>query len=99
MTERAAEYVTAHVRLPRELYQMLKQRADKENTSMTGLIRESIVAFLTGQEEIRSELPSGWDRDSFFQIGSSPIKVDLSDGSVNHDRYLYDLELSSLQKA
>ena len=34
MTERPTEYVTTHVRLPKKLHEMLKQRAAKENTSV-----------------------------------------------------------------
>jgi len=91
MTKRAAEYVTAHVRLPRELYQMLKQRADKENTSMTGLIRDSLVAYLTRSSDTPEEDDS---IDPIYLLSTLASEEDAlddapHDGSIRHDHYAY----------
>ena len=31
------------------------------------------------------------EKDSIFNIGKNPVKSGITDGSINHDKYIYDL--------
>jgi hypothetical protein len=90
-----AEYVTTNIRLPRELHRQLKRRALDEDKSLAELVRESIVQYLTPESVApQPELPGGmtleaWNTDPLWAIGSEAGMADVTDGSVNHDVYLY----------
>jgi hypothetical protein len=52
---------------------------------------------LDGAEEVEVRHEDGHlvvipllEEDPLFGFGSNPVKCGLTDGSVNHDRYLYD---------
>ena len=95
MTERPTEYVTTHVRLPKKLHQMLKQRAAKENTSMARLISDSLVAYLTRSLSLAPQ--EGETVDPVYRLSSLAAEEDVidnapHDGSTNHDYYVYQHE-------
>ena len=88
------EYVTTNIRLPRDLYREAKQRAIEEEKSLAQVIRESVAQYLVGQQSIELE-PSAdlatddWENDPLWLIGTDATTADVTDGSVNHDLYLY----------
>ena len=72
----------------------LVERAVAEHKSMAQLIREAVAAYLArpagiGGEDSMTAGSSAWERDPLSSIGSSPTPADVTDGSGNHDRYLY----------
>lgn len=80
------EYVTTNIRLEEDLYRTLKHLAVERGKSAAELVREAIRRFLEKppppEEEFRLE------DDPFFKvIGTCPS--DVTDGSINHDHYLY----------
>lgn len=63
--------------------QKLKQEAQKEHSSVSELIRKAINSFLQTKES-----SVNWKTDPLSKaIGK--IKLNASDSSVNHDKYLY----------
>ncbi|GEA14892.1 MAG: hypothetical protein PWR22_1475 [Moorella sp. (in: firmicutes)] len=68
--------------LDEEQYQFLKERAASYNTSMAEVVRQLIAKEQNKQEEIDPE-------DPIFHLGQRSISTGRSDGSVNHDRYIY----------
>jgi hypothetical protein len=86
------EYVTTNIRLPRELYRLVKRRALEEEKSLAEVIRESVVQYLvapmTDAEEVARRLID-WENDPLSLIGTDPVMADVTDDSTNHDFYLY----------
>ncbi|MFQ5614276.1 MAG: CopG family transcriptional regulator [Anaerolineae bacterium] len=92
-----AEYpVRTQIYLSDDQHRALKARAEAEGRSMATLIREAVAAYLA---------KPGSDADDFDRVAylNDPIwgiveAVDklgdsgVTDGSVNHDRYIYDEE-------
>ncbi|WP_156273749.1 hypothetical protein [Neomoorella glycerini] len=68
--------------LDAEQYQFLKERAASYNISMAEVVRQLIAKEQNKQEEIDPE-------DPIFHLGQKSISTGRSDGSVNHDRYIY----------
>jgi predicted transcriptional regulator len=88
------EYVTTNIRLPKELYRRLKRQALEEEKSLSQIVRESVTSYLTGTRfpgpEAREEIAVEEDEhDPLWLIGRDPVIADVTDGSVNHDLYLY----------
>ena len=88
------EYVTTNIRLPKDLYRQVKRRALDEEKSLAQLIRESIVEYLAEPQvaEPRSlgeDTLLAWETDPLWLIGTDTTIADVTDGSVNHDLYLY----------
>jgi len=88
------EYVTTNIRLPKAVYREIKRRALEEEKSLAQVIRESVVQYLAAPEGIsaRSEEPAmtdDWENDPLWLIGTDATIADVTDGSVNHDSYLY----------
>jgi hypothetical protein len=89
-----AEYVTTNIRLPKELYRQLKRRALDEEKSLAQVVRESVAQYLTeprieglaSRQGTRSEER---ETDPLWLIGSDSLPADVTDGSTNHDAYLY----------
>ena len=79
-------YVTTNVRLEEDLHRALKHLAVERGTSAAEIVREAIRRFIEKppppEQEWRIEDDPFW---KVIGIGSSGI----SDGSVNHDNYLY----------
>ncbi len=89
-----SEYVTTNIRLPKEVYREMKHRALEEEKSLAQVIRESIVEYLAEPQAAKrralaEETPIDWDNDPLSLIGTDPVMADVTDGSVNHDLYLY----------
>jgi hypothetical protein len=97
MRDMGIEYVTTNVRLPKEMHRALKWRAVEENTSVAALIRESIARYLIEEQTavVPSEEPAS---DPIFQLGSLTAESEVirrdrpTDGSVHHDRDIYERE-------
>ncbi len=87
------EYITTNVRLPRDIYRQVKCRALEEEKSLAEIIRESVVEYLVkpaSSEAAGDErAPIDWDNDPLGLIGTDPVIADVTDGSANHDVYLY----------
>lgn len=88
------EYITTNIRMPKDLYREAKRRALEEEKSLAEIIRESVVQYLVKSAEANAEdlderEPIDWDNDPLGLIGTDPVVADVTDGSVNHDVYLY----------
>lgn len=89
------EYVTTNIRLPKAMHERVKRLALEENKSMAQVVRESVVHYLTEpatetlEREQSDELLEAWKDDSVWLLGQDQIKADVTDGSINHDLYLY----------
>jgi len=88
------EYVTTNIRLPKDVYREIKRRALEEEKSLAQVVRESVVQYLTAPVGVmsRSEEPvmaDDWESDPLWLIGTDATIADVTDGSVNHDLYLY----------
>jgi predicted transcriptional regulator len=88
------EYVTTNIRLPKDVYRKIKHRALEEEKSLAQIIRESVMQYLAAPEvtESRSEEAAAaddWENDPLWLIGTDATVADVTDGSVNHDFYLY----------
>lgn len=68
--------------LDAEQYQFLKERAASYNISMAEVVRQLIAKEQKQQEVIDPG-------DPIFQLGQKHISTGRSDGSVNHDSYIY----------
>ena len=88
------EYVTTNIRLPKEMHRALKQRALDEEKSLAQIIRESVVQYLaspTGERTDEQEAlrRAEFEADPLWLIGTDGTVADVTDGSINHDYYLY----------
>jgi len=88
------EYVTTNIRLTKDLYRQVKRRAVEEDKSLAQVIRESVVEYLTepkvvGPEMVTATGADDWENDPLWLIGTDATVADVTDGSVNHDLYLY----------
>lgn len=88
------EYVTTNIRLPKELHRELKRRAVDEDKSLSQIIRESVVQYLVAtpinvDEETTRHMLEAWQNDPIWTIGGEAVVADVTDGSLNHDDYLY----------
>lgn len=88
------EYITTNIRLPKELYREVKQRALEDEKSLAQVIRESVAQYLVGQRSLDLELAlnpamDDWENDPLWLIGTDATIADITDGSINHDLYLY----------
>jgi hypothetical protein len=82
------EYVTTNIRLPRDLYRQAKRRALEEEKSLAEVIRESVAQYLVGGPKSEVDIQA-WENDPLWLIGTDATTADVTDGSVNHDYYLY----------
>jgi hypothetical protein len=82
-------YVTTNVRLPAEMLKALKRRALDEGTSVADLVRASVASYLVRDDGQAVD----YENDPFFALGREP-GVGPSDGSENHDRYIYALAVA-----
>lgn len=88
------EYVTTNIRLPKDVYRKIKHRALEEEKSLAQIIRESVVQYLTDSQVVARRLDEAttaddWENDPLWLIGTDATVADVTDGSVNHDCYLY----------
>ena len=96
------EYVTTNIRLPKTMYKELKQLAVEEEKSVAQIIRESVAQYLVApsrdvDQGSDQRLLEAWQRDPLWNIGSDAVIADVTDGSENHDEYLYGPLAASAQ--
>jgi hypothetical protein len=78
--------VRTQIYLPQEIYEQLKQRAEAEGVTMADQIREALAHYMVkATEEPRHVLRPDDPIWQLIGMGESGI----SDGSVNHDKYIY----------
>jgi hypothetical protein len=70
------------ISLPEAMLAYVRRLARKRRVSMSALIRSLI-------EEMISN-PGAAEEDPFFELGTDPRHGGPKDGSVEHDRYLYE---------
>ena len=88
------EYVTTNIRLPKDVYRQIKRRVLEDEKSLAQVIRESVVQYLAGPAVVapRSEeamTADDWETDPIWLLGTDATIADVTDGSANHDLYLY----------
>ena len=88
-----SKYVTTNIRLPKDVYRKIKHRALEEEKSMAQVIRESVAQYLAGSQAAprspEGTIADDWEDDPLWLIGTDATVADVTDGSVNHDFYLY----------
>ncbi len=77
--------VATIIRLPEEEHELYKEYAYKNGMSLNEFFRFS-AREIAGKKAIKS-------KHSFFDIGTKVVfKGGPKDGSINHDKYLYEFE-------
>lgn len=86
------EFVTTNLRLPKDRLQELKLKALNEGASMAELVRQAIDVFL-GYKKNGGKNKGIWQNpfSGIIDLGQD----DITDGSVNHDYYLYGMPKKS----
>ena len=79
--------VRTQVYLPRDIYKQIKARADAEGITMATQIREALAQYVVETEQDKSKFGIPEDDPIWNLIGI--IDSGISDGSVNHDKYIY----------
>jgi len=85
MTEKM---VRTQVYLPRNIYEQLKNRADDEGITMATQIREAVAQYVVEAEEEERKPKVIADDDPIWDLIGC-VKSGITDGSVNHDKYIY----------
>ncbi|MFO7539102.1 MAG: CopG family transcriptional regulator [Chloroflexota bacterium] len=89
--------VRTQVYLPRDIYEQLKERGEREGLTLAHQIREALVEYVADVDE-EEELPIISEDDPIWNI-IGMVEGGPVDGSVNHDKYIYtrdwDLEPES----
>lgn len=82
--------IRTQVYLPRDIYEQLKERADKEGLTMAHQIREALVQYIVETKEDEEDISKYAippDDPIWDMIGMG--KGGPEDGSYNHDKYIY----------
>ena len=79
--------VRTQVYLPRNVYEKLKDRAEKDGITMALQIREALAEYVVETVEEEKGAILSPDDPIWDMIGMG--KSGVSDGSVNHDKYIY----------
>lgn len=79
--------VRTQVYLPRDIYAQIKKRADEEGITMAHQIREALTQYVVETKEDESKYAIAADDPIWDLIGI--INSGITDGSVNHDKYIY----------
>lgn len=83
MTEKM---VRTQVYLPRDIYEALKARASDKGVTMAAQIREALAQYVIEKEPEEGHILTDddpiWDMIGMGESG-------ITDGSVNHDKYIY----------
>ena len=80
--------VRTQVYLPQDIYTQLKERASAEGITMAHQIREALAHYVTeSTEKDESRFVIADDDPIWNLIGI--VKDGITDGSVNHDKYIY----------
>lgn len=70
---------------PEELLQQVRQIADSEHTTIAEVVRNAVGEFLDKKKKKQID----WDNDPLWDMLKQTEGSGKSDGSVNHDLYLY----------
>ena len=81
--------VRTQVYLPRDMYEQLKQRADEGGITMAHQIREAVALYVVETEEVEDESKYAIPDDDPIWDLIGIVKSGITDGSVNHDKYIY----------
>ncbi len=79
--------VRTQVYLPNDIYQTLKARADEEGITMATQIREALAQYVVETKPEKKGHILTADDPIWNLIGM--VKSGITDGSVNHDKYIY----------
>jgi hypothetical protein len=79
--------VRTQVYLPRDIYEQLKERADNEGLTMASQIREALAQYVVETKEEDNVQVFTKDDPIWDMVGM--IKSGITDGSYNHDKYIY----------
>jgi hypothetical protein len=79
--------VRTQVYLPRDIYEQLKERGEREGLTLAHQIREALVEYVADVDE-EEELPIISEDDPIWNI-IGMVEGGPVDGSVNHDKYIY----------
>ncbi len=93
MTEKLE--VRTQIYLEKAQHEALKRKAAEKSTSMASLIREAVAIYLT-----QADADDGFDWESYKNASIWKIRgiaeglgpSGISDGSINHDHYLYGFD-------
>ena len=80
--------VRTQVYLPRGIYDQLQRRAERHGLTLALQIREALEGYLVRGNPSEDELEP-LDLGNLFEITGKFGGSGLSDGSVNHDKYIY----------
>jgi len=95
-----SDFVSTNLRFPRERLKELRIRAAQEGISLAELVREAVDAHLgyARQKKRKAKtLEEAFPNDPFFKIIGRIKGKGHPDGSVNHDKYIYDKYDDSFQ--
>ncbi len=80
--------VRTQVYLPRDIYDQLKQRADDEGITMAHQIREALTQYVVEAQQEEDNVPVLTKDDPIWDM-IGMCKSGITDGSYNHDKYIY----------
>lgn len=80
--------VRTQVYLPRGVYDQLQRRAERQGLTLALQIREALEGYLLRGNAEEDEMEP-LDLGNLFEITGKFGSSGLSDGSVNHDKYIY----------
>ncbi len=98
------EYVTTNIRLPRAMYERVKELALEENKSLAQVVRESLVEYLIAPKAQPVLVSDEEFDDPIYHITelTRPDEVNWgarpTDTSVRHDFYLYGADLDEIPR-
>jgi hypothetical protein len=76
--------VKTRISLPKKQYDLLKRRANELKSSLSKIVEQALDKYLEPEES--SQLFT--EDDPIWQIVGM-VESDITDGSVNHDHYIY----------
>lgn len=80
--------ISTNIRIPEEIWKAIKIRAAEQGRSMKDLILEGVRIILEKKADQSTQGRSSL-KDLFLEF-SGKIESDVTDGSTEHDRYIYD---------
>ncbi len=94
----AKKMVRTQVYLPHNIYEQLKQHTEAEDLTMGHQIREALTEYMVGvgKEEEKGQILT--EDDPIWNI-IGMVESGITDGSVNHDRYIYFRAWESEEKS
>lgn len=92
----AEKEVRTQIYLERWQHEALKQKAAEESVSMAHLVREAVTAYLAQRDAEEEHFDwEAYKNDPIWEIPEIARELGpsgITDGSVNHDTYIYDLD-------